>query len=83
MKLEISTTRVSDGNPRLLLREAEQLVAQFGETADLVAAQLADVFFQSGDSVAGSRWTAIFQIVAAWHSGSGTASRSEFLMRYH
>ena len=86
MKSEVLAVCERDGSSRayrLLLREAGQLIAQFGDSADLVAAQLADRFFQSGDDEAGRRWTTIFQIVAASHPGGGTARRAEILPSYH
>ena len=53
---------------RQLLRGAERLVTQYGDKADLVAAQLADACFTAGDESAGHRWAKIFLILATSHA---------------
>lgn len=52
---------------RLLLRDAERLMRQHGDTADVAAARLADACFNASDDKAGNRWLKIFSILAARH----------------
>ncbi len=47
-----------------LIREAERLLGEHGEQADLVAARMADRSFSTGDRAAGFRWSKIFVILA-------------------
>jgi hypothetical protein len=69
MESKFRVTRGHGSAPahQLSRQEAEQLIKQFGETADLVAAQLADSFFLAGDHEAGTRWTKIFRAIAESH----------------
>lgn len=50
-----------------LAREAQRLVAQHRDEADIVAARLADACFISGDKNAGRRWAEIFLILSSRH----------------
>ena len=50
-----------------LAREAQRLVAQHRDEADIVAARLADACFISGDKNAGRRWAKIFLILSSQH----------------
>jgi hypothetical protein len=50
-----------------LIRDAERLLQQHGDGADLAAARLADASFMAGDNSAGDRWARIFRILAASH----------------
>jgi hypothetical protein len=50
-----------------LLREAERLVSEYGDKADLVAAQFADSSFRAGNRTAGNRWAKVFRVLAKSH----------------
>ena len=50
-----------------LIHDAERLLQQHGDEADLAAARLADACFSAGDNIAGNRWTKIFQMLSAFH----------------
>jgi hypothetical protein len=70
MKSETYGVRGRDYAPqrkKLLLRQAERLVLQHGDTADLAAARLADAAFRAGDDLAGNHWTKIFRVLARSH----------------
>ncbi len=63
---------------RLLFRDAERLMKEHGDTADVAAARLADACFSAGDNKAGNRWLKIFNILAATHirsAGKGGGRR--------
>ena len=47
-----------------LLRDADLLVSEHGDDADMVAARLADSSFRSGDEATGFRWLHIFRMIA-------------------
>jgi hypothetical protein len=50
-----------------LLKDANLLVSEHGEDADIVAAQRADSFFCVGDAISGTRWLNIFRFIARSH----------------
>ena len=63
---------------RLLLRDAERLISEHGDTADVAAARLADACFSVGDDKAGNHWLKVFSILAATHmrsAGQGDGRR--------
>ena len=50
-----------------LLKDADLLVTEHGDDADIIAARHADSFFCIGDAIAGTRWLNIFRIIARSH----------------
>ena len=56
------------GNDELQLsRDVDQLLMEYGEDADKVAARRADALFRDGDITAGARWLKIFRKIAMAH----------------
>ena len=53
------------GNDELQLsRDVDQLLMEYGEDADNVAASRADALFREGDMTSGARWLRIFRKIA-------------------
>jgi hypothetical protein len=50
-----------------LAREAQRLIAQHRDEAEIVAARLADACFINGDKTAGRRWAEVFLILSSRH----------------
>jgi len=70
MKTEAAAGRLRGNflpDDHVLSVDAERLVKEHGDQADVVAAQLADASFRSGDEVTGFRWIKIFRLIAASH----------------
>jgi hypothetical protein len=44
--------------------QVEQLLKKYGDDADIVAVQRADLHFARGDTVGGARWLKIFRAIA-------------------
>ncbi len=50
-----------------IARDADLLMIERGDEADIIAAHRADHAFRTGDEAAGRRWAEIFRILAARH----------------
>jgi len=50
-----------------LVKQADQLVSEHGDDADIIAAKRADSFFCAGNAAVGTRWLNIFRIIAHSH----------------
>ena len=57
----------SDPDEQLTMRDAQSLLREHGEEADTVAAHRADVHFQNGDAIGGTRWLKVFRRIAMAH----------------
>jgi len=60
--------REDDGSDEFhLLRDVDQLLVEYGEGADSVAAFRADALFREGNMSSGARWLKIFRKIAMAH----------------
>jgi len=60
--------REDDGiDEHQLSTEVDQLLMEYGEDADTVAAHRADALFREGDITSGTRWLKIFRKIAMAH----------------
>ena len=50
-----------------LSRDADLLINEHGDDADVVAAHRADSLFRRGDTFGAERWSKIFRMIAASH----------------
>jgi hypothetical protein len=68
--IDSATGREDAGtDEQMMVREAQSLLNEHGEEADVVAARRADAHFRSGDAVAGTRWLKVFRRIALAHRG--------------
>jgi len=76
-QFDCKSPRVDSSTTTDLVREAERLLGEHGDKADVVAARLADASFSTGDRAGGFRWSKIFVILAVAHIRSVCAARAQ------